>query len=141
MLYISTLPDEEKQTLEAGHQNGNKPYFRNRCQCILLSANGFGVKELATIYHTRTRTIYEWLHRYEQDGFLGLTIKPGRGLKAPPLDLTPEKEMIIKEEITQNPQSLREVAALLSIRFGFSLTKAALRNYLKKTKVHLAPLA
>ena len=132
MLYITTLPDEEKHTLEAGHQNGHKPYFRNRCQCILLSHSGFEVKELATIYNTRTRTIYDWLHRYEQDGFLGLKIKPGRGLKPPLLDLTPEQVVVIEKEIKQNPQSLREVAALLSVQFGFTLTKPALRNYIKK---------
>lgn len=132
MLYISTLPDEEKQTLEAGHQNGKRAYFRNRCQCILLSFRGLAVKELAAIYNTRTRTIYEWLHRYEQQGFLGLKIKPGRGLKPPLLELTPEQVVVIEEEIKQNPQSLREVAALLSVKFGFTLTKSALRNYIKK---------
>ena len=119
MLHISTLPDEEKQTLEAGHKNGNKAYFRNRCQCILLSASGFKAKELALIYTTRTRTVYDWLHRYKREGFLGLKIKAGRGLKAPLQALTLEQVAGSKEQLKGNPQSLREVAAPLSTKFGF----------------------
>ncbi len=132
MLYISTLPDEEKQTLEAGQKQGKKAYFRNRCQCILLSYNGFEVKELAAIYHTRTRTIYDWLHRYEQDGFLGLKIKTGRGLKAPLKDISPQQVAEIQEQIKKNPQNLREVATLLSTNLGFTITKSTLKNYVKK---------
>lgn len=141
MLYISNLPEEEKQTLEAGKQNGKKSYFRDRCQCILLSSVGFEVKALALIYKTRTRTIYDWLHRYEKDGFIGLKIKAGRGLKAPLKDLTQQQVNDIKEQIKLNPQSLREVATLLSKKFGFTMTKSTLKSYLKKTKIHLAPLA
>ena len=132
MLYISALPDEEKQTLAAGQQNGKKAYFRNRCQCILLSANGFEVKKLAVIYNTRTRTIYDWLHRYQRDGFLGLQIKTGRGLKAPFRDLTPVQVAEVKEHLKENPQSLREVAVLLSTKFGFAISKSALKKYVKK---------
>ena len=132
MLHISTLPDEERQTLEAGHKNGNKAYFRNRCQCVLLSASGFEAKELALIYTTRTRTVYDWLHRYKRDGFLGLKIKAGRGLKAPLQGLTLEQVADIKEQLKENPQSLREVAALLSTKFGFTMTKSALKQYVKK---------
>lgn len=138
MLYILNLPEEEKKTLEAGKQNGKKSYFRERCHCILLSSAGFEVKELALIYKTRTRTIYDWLHRYEQQGFLGLKIKAGRGLKAPLKDLTPEQVDDIKEQIKLNPQSLREAATLLSEKFGFPMTKSTLKNYLKKTEVYLA---
>jgi len=97
MLHISALPLEEKQTLEAGKQNGEKPYFRDRRQCILLSSEGFEVKDLALIYKTRTRTIYNWLHRYETLGFLGLKIKSGRGLKSTLKDLTQEQIEDIKE--------------------------------------------
>lgn len=133
MLYISTLPEEEKWTLEEGKKNAKKPYFRDRCQCILLSSEGFEVKDLASIYRTRTRTIYDWLHRYEKDGFLGLKIKDGRGLKAPLKSLTQEQVDDIKEQVKLNPQSLREVATLLSGRFGFPVTKSTLKTYLKKS--------
>lgn len=133
MLYISTLPEEEKWTLEEGHKNAKKAYFRNRCQCILLSSEGFEVKDLASIYKTRTRTIYDWLHRYKEDGFLGLKIKAGRGLKAPLKNLTQEQIEDIKEQVKLNPQSLRDVATLLSGKFGFMISKSTLKNYLKKT--------
>ncbi|AMR28971.1 hypothetical protein A0257_18945 [Hymenobacter psoromatis] len=128
MLYILNLPEEEKKTLEADKQNSKKSYFREHFQCILLSSAGFEVKELALIYKTRTRTIYDWLHRYEQEGFLGLKIKAGRGLKAPLKDLMPEQVDDLKEQIKLNPQSLRETATLLSEKFGFPMTKSTLKN-------------
>jgi len=133
MLYIHSLPEEEKQTLAAGQEQGKKAYFRQRCQCILLSERGFEVKELARIYNTRTRTIYAWLHRYEQHGFLGLKIQAGRGVKPVLQDFTPAQNEEIKEQIKLNPQSLREVAAHLSEKFGFPLPKSTLKTYLKKS--------
>lgn len=132
MLYIHSLPEAEKQTLTAGQEHGKKAYFRARCQCILLSEQGFEVKALALIYKTRTRTIYDWLHRYAQHGFLGLKIKAGRGVKSVLQDVTPAQNEEIKEQIRLNPQSLREVAALLSEKFGFPMTTATLKTYLKK---------
>ena len=122
-------------------QQGKEAYFRARCQCILLSFTGFEVKALARIYQTRTRTIYAWLHRYEQQGFPGLKIRAGRGLKAPLKDLTSAQVAEITEEVQRNPQSLREVATLLSAKFDFPVTKSGLKTYLKKTEVHVAPPA
>lgn len=92
------------------------------------------MKALARIYQTRTRTIYAWLHRYEQQGFLGLKIRVGRGLKAPLKDMTSAQVADIKEQVKLNPQSLRKVAALLSTTFGFTITKSGLKTYLKKRK-------
>ena len=141
MLNVPPLPMEEKQTLEEGQKHGKKKYFRDRCQCIQLSSEGFSVKELSRIYKTRTRTIYTWIHNYAEQGFLGLKIQPGRGIKAILVDLAEEQIAIIKHEISQNPQSLREVAHVLSEKFGFTITKAMLKKYLKKTKVFLASVA
>jgi len=134
MLYVSDLPALEKETLEWGFRHHKKPYFRHRCQCMLLSAAGLEVKELARIYQTRTRTIYDWIHRYDQFGFLGLLIRPGRGLKAPLHSLTSLQIEVVKAEVENNPQSLRAVCVVLSEKFGFTITKSMLKKYLKKLK-------
>ena len=133
MLNVPTLPLEEKQTLTEGHKNGKKAYFRERCQCILLSSDGFKVKDLALVYKTRTRTIYTWIHNYKQRGFLGLKIQSGRGLKPILKDLMPEQIEDIKVQMVLNPQSLRDVACILSEKFGFTITKLMLKTYLKKS--------
>jgi transposase len=133
MLRISSLPLEERITLEEAHKNSLKKHFRDRCQCILLSSEGFTVKNLASVYKTRTRTIYTWIHRYNEMGFLGLKIQPGRGLKSTMNSLTTEQIELIKAEIVLNPQSLRNVSTLLSEKFGFTISKPMLKKYLKKS--------
>ena len=132
MLKVPPLSQEEKQTLEEGQKNGKKKHFRDRCQCIQLSSEGFRVKELSRIYKTRTRTIYTWIHRYAEHGFLGLKIQSGRGIKAVLVDLVQEQIDIIKHEISQNPQNLRDVSSVLSEKFGFTITRPMLKKYLKK---------
>ena len=132
MINVPALALEEKQTLEEGHKNSKKKHFRDRCQCILLSSEGFSVQELSRIYKVRTRTIYTWIHRYAEHGFLGLKIQSGRGIKAILVDLVQEHIDIIKHEIGQNPQNLRDIARVLSEKIGFTLTKPMLKKYLKK---------
>lgn len=132
MLKISVLPEEEKQTLLEGERNSKKKYFRDRCQAIQLSSEGFTVKELCRIYKTQIRTIHTWIHNYENYGFLGLKIKSGRGLKSKLKDLTENQIVLIKDKISENPQSLREVCIDISKNFGFTITKLMLKKYLKK---------
>lgn len=77
-----TLEKEETQTLEQGYRNHGKHPFRQRCQSLLLSAGGLQVKQIAALCSVRTRTVYFWMDRWEQMGLCGLSIQPGRGLKA-----------------------------------------------------------
>jgi transposase len=132
MLYILSLSDIEREELETTHRNHKKPYVRERCKCILLSSEGFSAKNLARLFKVRTRTIYEWIHRYMESGLNGLFIVIGRGLKARLNSLTTLEITTLNAEITQNPQSLRAVSALLSEKFGFEITKSMLKKYLKK---------
>jgi transposase len=126
------LPCLEKATLEDIFRNHTKPYLRNRSQCMLLLSDGFKVSELAKIYKTRKHTIYEWLRLYEREGFIGLQIKKGRGLKSIMRSLDTPKIEIIKEEIANNPQNLKQVSTILSEKLGFTITKMMLKRYLKK---------
>lgn len=132
MLNVSPLPESEKQTLEEYLSNGSKKHLRNRCQCILLNNKGLNVKILSDIFETRTRTIYTWIHQYDKFGFLGLTIKPGRGVKSKLINLDLTQIADICEEVRLNPQNLQSVSAILSEKFGFEVSKAMLKKYLKK---------
>jgi transposase len=127
-----SIPDSEKETLEQIFRNHPKSYFRNRAQAVLLRSEGFEVKVLASMYKTRAHTVYEWLRRYKSQGFLGLKIVSGRGVKARMDDLSEPQIDDIRTEIKRNPQGLREVSAVLSKKFGFEVTKSMLKKYLKK---------
>jgi transposase len=75
------LSKSERITLEAGYKNHIKSHVRQRCQALLLSDEGWQVKQVAKLHHTRTRTIYTWMNRWTDLGIVGMMILPGRGLK------------------------------------------------------------
>ncbi len=119
-------------TLEEGHQNGKKHHFRIRCQCILLSADGYSVPEIAKLLKVRTRTIYTWFDRWDQMGIVGLMISPGRGIKAKLDNLDGQQREQIKDALRLNPQSLKQVCEELSEILGFEITKNMLKRFIKK---------
>lgn len=80
MRYIN-LTEKEKQVLELEYARHPKHYFRKRCHALLLSNDGVSVPEIASILKVRTRTIYEWMNRWEQRGTKGLYQRKGRGRK------------------------------------------------------------
>lgn len=132
-----TLTEAARLELSLAYKQGGKLHVRERCQCLLLLADGHTVSELASIFKTRTRTIYTWINRYKNEGYLGLTIRSGRGVKAVLEELTEEQISIVREEIQHNPQSLQQVVQVLSKKFGLSITKAMLKKYLKKNCITL----
>ncbi len=83
------LTNIEKETLEHCFKNHEKAHVRNRAHCLLLMDENWTVKQLAKLYHVRTRTIYTWLNRWQTMGIVGLMILPGRGGK-PQLDVNDE---------------------------------------------------
>jgi len=137
MRYIKPLAPEEKITLENGYSNGKKHHFRNRCFALLLSDEGYSIPQIAALLKVAQKTIRKWFNRWEQMGIVGLMILPGRGIKAT-LDSLDEIDItIIKSELKNDPQSLKNVAQSLSELLGFHVTIWMLKRFLKKNLVSL----
>ncbi len=132
MRKIETLTEEEKKTLEQGYRNHSKPHFRNRCQSILLSFDGYVVSEIAKLHKVRTRTIYTWFNDWENHGIMGLMTVKGQGIKAKLDSLTKQQIIQVKQTIKEDPQSLKNVCGTLSDLLGFTVTKHMLKRLLKK---------
>jgi len=127
-----SLTDLGRQTLEECFKNHPKAHVRHRCHALLLLDRGERVKTVATLYETRTRTIYTWIKRWELMGIAGLFIFPGRGLK-PTLDIL--NEVIIehvKEVARKKARSLTGMCKELSELLGLTVTRHKLRRFLKK---------
>jgi transposase len=135
MRYIPPLTAEEHQCLSEGHRNSAKPHFRHRCQCILLSAEGYSVPELARLFKVGRRTIYTWFNRFEQYGITGLMIQPGRGSKAKLQQLDETQIQWIKTTVEHDPQQLDLVCETLTGALGFTVSRDMLKRFLKKTLV------
>jgi len=129
---IKQLSEDELVALDNGYRNSDKNYFRERCKCILMSNSGSTVKEIASFFKTRTRTVYAWFDRWESAGIVGLNLKSGQGRKAT-LDVTSSYQFeIIEKTVANHPQNLAGIAEEVSKLLGFHVSKRVLKGYLKK---------
>lgn len=133
MLQIRPLSESEILSLENIIKSDAKAHFRNRCQCILLSNRCYTVKDLSRLYEVRTRSIYTWIHNYEELGIESLNISVGRGVKAKLDTLSEDNIKLLKEKIALHPQNLKGIIDELSEKFNIDLTVHKLKRYLKKS--------
>jgi len=102
MRYIN-LTKEEAQTLEESYKYHSKSHVRRRSEILLLNYRGTSIPELVKLFGLRSRTIYTWLNRWEQFGFIGLLILPGRGRK--PTLSTDDRDLLelLKKKVRSMP--------------------------------------
>jgi transposase len=82
-LQINLTP-AEREALETMRDTDSKAYLRERAAAILKIADGMSGLEVSQAGLLKPRdpdTIYRWVHRYQQEGITGLTIRSGRGRK------------------------------------------------------------
>jgi len=122
------LIEEETITLQEGMKNGTAHLFRKRCHCLILSSQGYEVKDLAEVFRVSLNTIYGWLNRWETKGVVGLRDKAGRGRK-PILSLVDFAQ--VKQRVQENAQQLRLARVQLKAELERDFSEKTLRRYLK----------
>ena len=122
------LSEVEKITLQEGKKNGTANAFRERCHCLLLSAEGYAVKELAVIFQMGELCVYGWLKRWEKGGIVSLRDKAGRGRRA---ILKAEDLAVIKENVQKNAQRLKIAREQLKGELGREFSTKTLKRFLK----------
>jgi transposase len=127
-----TLTESEIETLEQGARHHGKPYFRQRCESLLLSHRRYQVGQIAALFQTRTHTIRQWMDTWLDKGLSGLYIQAGRGRKATIKDSNYQLIDSIKAAIALNPQKLDAVALVIEQQWGIRLSKEQLKHFIKK---------
>jgi transposase len=122
------LEEAEKITLQEGHKNGKTKAFQERCHCLVLSSEGYEVKELAGIFRVSEICIYAWFKRWEKGGIVGLRDKRGRGRKS---ILQAEDLAQIKQAVQENAQRLKIARSLLKEELGREFSEKTLKRFLK----------
>ncbi|POZ49863.1 helix-turn-helix domain-containing protein [Methylovulum psychrotolerans] len=79
MLYVKSLSDVEKITLENMHRYHPRYITRMRAHAVLLSDVGFSVTKLSTVFGVCRQTVATWLHAWEMGGVCALFDKPRSG--------------------------------------------------------------
>jgi transposase len=85
------LCHKERRRLEEARDHHDKPYVRERATALLKIADGWSVREVALrglLKQRKPDTVYDWFHRYQEEGFDGLFISEERGRK---LAFSPER--------------------------------------------------
>ena len=123
-----TLSEAEKLTLLDGRKYGKTQPFQDRCHCLLLSAEGHQVKDLARIFQVSEITIYGWLRRWQKHGLMGLKDKPGRGRKA----ILQNADLAqVKRCVQENAQQLKIARQKLKEELGREFSTKTLKRFLK----------
>ena len=74
--HLKPLPENQGITVEQMYQHHPKRRYRQRAHMVLLSAQGYSQKEIASIVRVTSPTAAKYLKRYREHGFLGLYDAP-----------------------------------------------------------------
>ena len=108
MRFVS-ITDIDKQMLEAGFKNHTSHVVCPHLYSVLLSSESQQIKDIASIYKVRTRTIYDWMNKWERHGIMGLLTKRGQG-RPPILSINvPEVVEIVKKNATSCSKSSKNL--------------------------------
>ena len=125
------LTEEERAALEKGYKHGSSHAFRQRCHMILLKAQWFTSKEVASQVGCCEVIVNSWLARYQEHRLDGLKTRQGRG-RHPILKTETDLEAV-RLAVQQNRQRISLAKAELQQELGKEFSTLTLRRFLKKT--------
>jgi transposase len=124
-----TLDDKMRAALEDGYHRDQSHTFRQRCQIVLLKAQGRKSKEIAAIFGCGEKSVNDWLHRYRAAGIKGLRTKAGRGR---PAILSAEADApAVRQAVPHHRQRLSLAKAALEEDLGKEFSQRTLVRFLK----------
>lgn len=123
------LDERAKTELDKRFRTDKSHAVRNRCQLVLLKAEGRKSKEVAGIVKMCEMSVNNWLTRYKAEGIQGLATKPGRGRKA--LIFSEQEQQSALNLIKVNRQKLQAAKAEWETQQGKSIGRDAFRRFLK----------
>jgi len=128
MRFVQSLDPLTRKLLGRLYKESIKHLVRQRAHCILLSAQGTRVLELANLFEKTPRTIYTWLDRWEERRFAGLYDAPGRGKKQS-LDASQREQ--VRAWIKAYPKNVGKVIVLVKESFGVLVSKRTIQRILQ----------
>ncbi|TBR56902.1 IS630 family transposase [Westiellopsis prolifica IICB1] len=128
MILIRSIDPLSAKLLERIYRQSRYHDVRQRAHCLILASQGTKVEQLIEIFQVSSKTIYNWLNRWESSGMVGLYNKPGRGCK--PTFSFAQKEQI-KEWTKQSPRQLKQVKQKIQESWGINTSTKTIQRILK----------
>lgn len=131
MRYITGLTEKDKQQLIEGFRNGTSHRYRIRCQSILLSAEGYRIDQLATMFQVDRDTVSRWFDKWEAEGLAGLQDQPRSGRPAKLRIENAQHVKEVKKQVEKERQNLDKVRAELANSLQVEVSRKTLKRFLK----------
>lgn len=128
MRLIRDLNPETRKLLERISRMSNSPQVRDRAKCIILSAQGFTIKELIKIFRVSRKTIFNWLTRWEDQRILGLYNQKGRGRKP---KLNSEQKAQVQQWVKAEPKALNKIRIKIYKVWKIDISKDTIKRIIK----------
>lgn len=129
MRFVTRLAPETQQLLTTIEKESKYYQVRHRAKSILLSYQGYKIKEIMLILNISRNTIYNWFNNWEKDGLNGLYSLKGRGRKP---TLNEEQELTVKEWIKSHPKTLKIVQEKIEHEWQIKISKDTIKRLAKK---------
>jgi Fe2+ or Zn2+ uptake regulation protein len=72
MILIREINSLSAKLLERIYRQSQYHYVRQRAHCLILASQGTKIEKLIKIFQVSSKTIYNWLNRWESLGMVGL---------------------------------------------------------------------
>ena len=129
MKKIKSLTQDEQNTLENANKKHPSTRVRLRAQIILLSNQGYKLKEIADICRITRQTASTTINRWEKSGLLGMYDAPRPG--QPPV-LTSEDIQFVYDMVESEPRSINIIMASLEDQRGKTPSRTTIKRVIKK---------
>lgn len=113
MKFIQSLTPEQLNSLRELHKEGATHRVRQRAHAVLLSAKGYTLNQLASLFDLDRDTVSEWLRVWEQQGPAALCDAPKRG-RPSKLDEAVREELV--QTVREAPSSTLKTRLLENLK-------------------------
>lgn len=134
MKFVPKLSDLSKSWLEIIKTSSSESNrTKNRAEAILLSSEGFPIKDLMKICGATHKTISGWIDAWKINDFDALLDAPHPGR---PVKIMPSQEEEVIEMVKKNPRQLNATLEEINQKLDLSISKKTLKRLLKKKTSH-----
>ncbi len=128
-LLVSALSEHAKSSLQEMHRHHRNHYTRLRAHSVLLSHDGWSVKEIAKVLGVNRQSVASWLHAWEELGLCGLIERPRSGR---PKSFNKAEIELALELVKDEPRTLKKALGLLEEKTGEKVSVKTLKRLCKK---------
>ncbi len=130
--YVNPLTENQQHALQDLMRHDVTPRVRMRAHSLVLSSQGFPIKDIAKVSQVDRDTVATWIKKWEKDEVKSLYDKPRSGR---PSKLTKKEQEIARQYMIEEPRCLKRVVERLHQKTKKRLSISSLKRLAKKARL------